>query len=282
MMIRDIAFLRRFLCVALIFVSTVLPIVAQSYIEQCINSFVRWEASADDFTINHNALSSLGDIRLNQQYQSIVFIRKGNQFEVYNIQDKADRHTLQSIANLILPTTPTPEEDRIEFEQTETGVDILHRRPSSSLTFLSRATFPNEGPKETLQTTNSEPLGSTNSLGSMRLRSGTEYSAYTSDTNSMKDFVEPAIDVSWDENEFSKRLRYPQFLRYSNVEGNIALRLLISDQGSIQKVVILNANHSEFLLSTLVALQDFPFSPANDGVKNIRQWTTLPVRFALR
>lgn len=278
MMFRDTAFLRRFLCTALFFVSIALPVVAQTYIEECIRSFVRWEASTKDFYLNQNHLCALADVRLNQKYKSIVFVRKGNRLEVTNIQDEEDQRSLQGIADILLPTTPTPDEDRIEFAQTEKGRDILAKRPSLAVSFITRSAFPNEPQKEELEV-----------LKSLRYQLSDSSSANDQTQTKNKDdlvndesFVDVAIEVSWDEDLLTKRLRYPQFLQSVSIEGYISLRLYVSEHGVCQRVSVMNSHHPEFLLSGLVAINDFPFSPANDGVNNVGQWITLPVAFKLR
>ncbi len=90
----------------------------------------------------------------------------------------------------------------------------------------------------------------------------------------------PPRPLNW--TEVTQNLYYPKFCRQNHIEGTVKIRVLISPQGMVMKLEIVDSPHYDMSVECkkMKALQ---FKPALDHLGNpVKTWLTIPVTFYLK
>ena len=82
--------------------------------------------------------------------------------------------------------------------------------------------------------------------------------------------------------ELQRRVKFPHFASLRELEGNVIVRALIDIDGSVRRVVVLQADHEVFVKSAVEAVYDVKATPAYLDRKPVACWVSIPIRFRLR
>ncbi len=88
----------------------------------------------------------------------------------------------------------------------------------------------------------------------------------------------PVIDLD----ELQRRVKFPHFASLRELEGNVIVRALIDIDGSVRRVVVLQADHEVFVKSAVDAVYDVKATPAYLDGSPVACWVSIPIRFRLR
>jgi protein TonB len=77
---------------------------------------------------------------------------------------------------------------------------------------------------------------------------------------------------------------YPDVARQNNWEGTVKVRVLVSEQGSVEDVLVVASSGYSFLDQSAVTcvLRRWVFSPALNEGKPVAKWVAIPVTFRLK
>lgn len=83
-------------------------------------------------------------------------------------------------------------------------------------------------------------------------------------------------------NEIQNKLKYPEQMRFKKIEATVRLRLYISEEGDINKIIVLNTPDQSFIDASLAAINGEKCSPAKDSQGNpIKSSCIIPISFKL-
>ncbi len=82
--------------------------------------------------------------------------------------------------------------------------------------------------------------------------------------------------------ELQRRVEFPHFASLRELEGNVIVRALIDIDGSVRRVVVLQADHDVFVKNAVDAVYDVKATPAYLDGKPVACWVSIPIRFRLR
>lgn len=76
---------------------------------------------------------------------------------------------------------------------------------------------------------------------------------------------------------------YPLVLWDQDIEGEILLRVRVTDMGRVDSVTVLESSgQAPFDSAAIAGARDFRFTPARRGGKRIEVWAEVPVHFSKR
>ena len=90
--------------------------------------------------------------------------------------------------------------------------------------------------------------------------------------------VEPLIDVD----AIHRNVIYPEIARKLGKEGEVVLRVLISEKGSVSKIDVVSSTATVFEQSAIEALRNFSTNPAMNNGKPVQYAVYIPIKFRIR
>lgn len=90
--------------------------------------------------------------------------------------------------------------------------------------------------------------------------------------------VEPIIDIDI----LNRNVRYPEMAVKLGKEGEVVLKVLITETGAVGTIEILSSTSSVFNQSAIDALKNFKTNPAQNNGKTVPYTVYIPIKFKLR
>jgi protein TonB len=92
-----------------------------------------------------------------------------------------------------------------------------------------------------------------------------------------------AMGAPQDGPEVKKRVNpwYPEILKAAGIEGEVFLKVLISENGTVEKAEVSKSTHQAFSEAAIEAVKQWEFTPGMKDGKPIKSEVTIPFRFKL-
>jgi len=81
--------------------------------------------------------------------------------------------------------------------------------------------------------------------------------------------------------EIRSKIGYPQVARDAGVEGNVVVRILVDQEGSYARHIVLNNVHPTLQKAVEAEISNIRFSPAVNQGKKVPFWVNIPFAFRL-
>lgn len=111
--------------------------------------------------------------------------------------------------------------------------------------------------------------------------SGTSPSGASGDTPFQAFDLEPEDLPTYDQNDLSALVRYPEEARKAGLEGKVVLKMVVSTEGVAEQVEVLESTHPLFTESSLAALKALRFTPGRKDGRAVPVYVVIPFKFAL-
>jgi TonB family protein len=95
------------------------------------------------------------------------------------------------------------------------------------------------------------------------------------------EFVPVDEEPMFDMEELYRNLKYPEIARKKNIEGLVAIQVLIDEEGRVVKYMMIQSDNQYLDEAAQRAVLGTSFSPARLRGKPVAIWITIPVRFRL-
>lgn len=90
--------------------------------------------------------------------------------------------------------------------------------------------------------------------------------------------IEPLIDVD----AIHRSVIYPEIARKLGKEGEVVLRVFISEKGTVAKIDVVSSTATIFEQSAIEALRNFSTNPAMNNGKPVQYAVYIPIKFRIR
>lgn len=106
--------------------------------------------------------------------------------------------------------------------------------------------------------------------------------AMTQDEPSVDEFVSVQREPEFDYARLGSLVHYPDLARRANLEGQVLVAALISEEGHVVKAMIIESESPILQPYALRAVVLTEFTPAVADNKPVKVWVRIPIRFSLK